>query len=59
LSSVLLLSEGFDNFKPVGGMMLPNRYTIDIGEGYGRLIIEASEWSHNAVIDSRFFKVQD
>lgn len=56
-----LLSEDFEDFKEIDGMMLPQRYTISFSaEGPQRTFLahwtlEANQWIHNGQIDSQLF----
>ncbi len=62
--SIYVLVEKFDDFKKVGGLILPHSYTIHYSvEGQGGSFIaewtmKAQQWAFNKSYDERIFKAQ-
>jgi hypothetical protein len=59
--SIYLLTEEFDDFKEVDGMVLPHRYSIQYSiEGAGSSFlatwtVDAKQWVHNGTIEPKIF----
>lgn len=62
--SIYVMIEKFDDFKKVGVMVLPHRYSIDYSvEGQsnafvGKWTLNAQQWFFNRPYDERIFKAQ-
>jgi len=62
--SIYVLTESFDDFKKVGLMELPHKYTIDYsveGQGssfVGRWTMQQAQWLFNQAYDDRIFVAQ-